>query len=127
MQGRSEVIAFMKRSIGRVSGLRATAAIVIAAGTIAGCQAVMPEKEDIENAVMKSLTADVKKNVDRAEIASSNCRASGNSNDEAHICDVTYELVFRPGASVEGPKTGSKTIELYRYAGRWVLRQPAVK
>jgi hypothetical protein len=112
---RNEVTVFKRR----------TAAAITIGAAVAACQPVMPEREDLQNSVMKSLSAEVLMKVDHPEISDSSCRPNGG--DKSFLCDLTYRLVYKAGASVEGENAFKKTFEVNRVDGRWVGRLIAAK
>jgi hypothetical protein len=96
--------------------------IMIGVTGLAGCRATSPEREDLEDAVMKGLTVTTAQKVERAVVTKYKCRVfSYGLAGYGHYtrCYVTYILVFKPGVPTAEPTEFQHMLIMARRSEGW--------
>jgi hypothetical protein len=96
--------------------------IMIGVTGLAGCRATSPEREDLEDAIMKGLTVTTAQKVERAVVTKYKCRVFSYGlvgYGQYTRCYVTYILVFKPDVPVTEPTEFQHMLIMARHSDGW--------
>jgi hypothetical protein len=103
--------------------IRAFATGAVLAVGLTGCRFPVPDREDLESALMKSVSVTMAPKVERAIVTKYKCRVFAYGLPEygqSTRCDVTYHFVFRSGLSPRKPNKFHRLLLMKRTADGWV-------